>query len=319
MSSPEHVLVGVDGSDGGRAALRYGVAQARRLDLGLRLIHVWPEGVPAFGTVADAYAGAHAETQRLGRRLLDEHAELARGWAPDVRISASLVHGDRIGALIRAANDARLTVLGDEQRPILDRIASGSVLVAVAGRAAGRVVAVPANWAAATGADGVVAAVKSCTESAGLVYRAMEIAAEQELPLTLLHAWRLPMIYDEYIAARVGEDSYRRRAEEELRALVESAGGASDVHVRIVVRHAHPARAIIDASAHADLVLLARRPHAFPTGRLGGTARAVLRESTCPVEVLPPAATLPGLDGLVLEAEGEAIKGSDGRPTNAPA
>lgn len=86
----------------------------------------------------------------------------------------------------------------------------------------------------------------------------------------------------------------------------------------IVVRHAHPARAIVEASAHADLVLLARRPHAFPGGHLGGTARAVLRESSCPVEILPPAAEPPGLDGLVLEAEGEAIKGTDGCLANAP-
>jgi nucleotide-binding universal stress UspA family protein len=316
MSPHDRVLVGIDGSEGGLAALRYAAAQALRLDLGLWLMHVWPEGLPPVGTAVDTYAGTHADTERRGRQLLDHHAELGRGWAPGVPISVSLVHGDRVGSLVRAANDARLTVLGDERRPILDRIASGSLLAAVASRAAGPVVAVPANWEVGTEKDGVVAAVKSCTGSAGLVHRAIEIAAEQRLPLTLLHAWRLPMIYDEYIAARVGEDSYRRRAEEQLQALVGSATGetGSDVPVRIVVRHAHPARAIVDASAAAHLVLLARRPHALLMGHLGGTGRAVLRESSCPVEVVPPAEAPAGLDGLVVEAEGEAIKGSENSP-----
>lgn len=316
MSSHDQVLVGIDGSEGSLAALRYGTAQARRLGLGLRLMHVWPEGLPPVGTAVDTYAGTHAETQRRGRQLLADHAELARSLAPDTRVATVLVHGDRVGSLVRAADDARLTVLGDERRPVLDRIASGSLLTAVASRAAGPVVAVPADWDAETEKEGVVAAVKSCTGSAGLVSRAMEIAAEQQRPLTLLHAWRLPMIYDEYIAARVGEDSYRRRAEDELQALIRSARNESrsDVPVQVMVRHGHAAKAIIDASAHADLLLLARRPHAWPVGHLGGTARAVLRESKCPVEVLPPAAAPPGLDGLVLEAEGEAVKGSENSP-----
>ena len=37
-----------------------------------------------------------------------------------------------------------------------------------------------------------------------------------------------------------------------------------------------------------DVLLLSRRVHAFPIGHLGGTARALLRHSSCPVEVVPP-------------------------------
>jgi nucleotide-binding universal stress UspA family protein len=53
--------------------------------------------------------------------------------------------------------------------------------------------------------------------------------------------------------------------------------------------HGQPAQVLRDASASADLVLIARRRHAFPVGHLGGTARALLRESLAPVMVLPPA------------------------------
>jgi nucleotide-binding universal stress UspA family protein len=44
-----------------------------------------------------------------------------------------------------------------------------------------------------------------------------------------------------------------------------------------------------DASVGAELMVIARRRHAFPVGHLGGTARALLRESLAPVMVLPPA------------------------------
>ena len=315
MNAQDQVLVGIDGSDGGRAALRYGAAQAARSGLGLRLMHVWPEGLMPAGTSLTTYPGTHEETQRLGQRLLDEHAELAREMVPGLEVSTLLVRGDLVGSLVRAADQVSLTVLGDERHPLLDRIATGSVLTGVAARAAGAVVAVPSGWDGSVCKEGVVAAVKSCTESAVLVRRAMEIATAQGLPLTLLHAWQLPMIYDEYIAARVGVSAAQHRAEEELEALATSVRGElpDAPPVRVVVHHGQPARAIIDASTRADLVLLARRPHVLPTGHLGGTARAVLRSAHCPVEVLPPAGSPPGLDGLAVEAEGEAIKAADGR------
>ena len=133
-------------------------------------------GLMPAGTSLTTYPGTHEETQRLGQRLLDEHAELARDLAPGLEVSTLLVRGDLVGSLVRAADQVSLTVLGDERHPLLDRIATGSVLTGVAARAAGAVVAVPSGWDGSVCKEGVVAAVKSCTESAALVRRAMEIA-----------------------------------------------------------------------------------------------------------------------------------------------
>jgi nucleotide-binding universal stress UspA family protein len=42
-------------------------------------------------------------------------------------------------------------------------------------------------------------------------------------------------------------------------------------------------------SKDAALLIIGRRGYAFPLRRLGGTGHALLRESGCPVEVVPPA------------------------------
>jgi nucleotide-binding universal stress UspA family protein len=64
----------------------------------------------------------------------------------------------------------------------------------------------------------------------------------------------------------------------------------ADVPVEIDVVQGQPAKAVVDASRTADLLVIIRRPLAFPFGSLGGTGRAILRESRCPVEVLPATA-----------------------------
>lgn len=320
MNAQDHVLVGVDGTEGGRAALRYGAEVASRQDIGLKVMHVWPESLPPVGTATSLSSGMPVEddAEGIGREVLEEHASLARTLIGADRVSSCLVRGDRVRCLIRAAKDARLTVLGDEHHPVLDRIAVGTVLTGVAARAATPVVAVPANWVSGSAGEGVFAAVKSCSESAGLIHRAMEIAAETGRPLTLLHAWQLPMIYDEYIASRVGAEPWQMTAGDDLLAAVEPMRRdfPPTLQIRTEIRHAQPARAIVDASARADLIVLARRPHGIPFGHLGGTARAVLRESSCPVEVLPAELALPNLEDLVIEAEGAILKSAPSPGTN---
>jgi nucleotide-binding universal stress UspA family protein len=61
-----------------------------------------------------------------------------------------------------------------------------------------------------------------------------------------------------------------------------------ETEVRLV--HGQPARVVVEASSEADLLVITRRPHLLPYGHLGGTGRAILRETRCPTVVLPPAA-----------------------------
>jgi nucleotide-binding universal stress UspA family protein len=61
-----------------------------------------------------------------------------------------------------------------------------------------------------------------------------------------------------------------------------------DVRVQVDVVHGQAAFALVDRSAEADLLLISRPAHGGFVHFLGATARAVIRDATCPIEVVPP-------------------------------
>ncbi len=61
-----------------------------------------------------------------------------------------------------------------------------------------------------------------------------------------------------------------------------------DVLVQVDVVHGQAAFALVDRSAEADLLLISRPAHGGFVHFLGATARAVIRDAACPVEVVPP-------------------------------
>jgi hypothetical protein len=84
---------------------------------------------------------------------------------------------------------------------------------------------------------------------------------------------------------------WQRMIDRRLRGLLAAAGlPADDVDTSAWL--GRPAVVLRERSAAADLLLLGRRASGMPGGHLGTTARALLRDSVCPVEVLPVAATV---------------------------
>lgn len=287
MSDHDWVLVGVDAAGHSDSALRYGAREARRLDARLRLLHVVPDSV----TVAAAYERRlplpAAEGRSFGIALLTKAAGRVSDVLPAERISSSLVTGNRIRCLTEAADAASLTVLGDGPRPVSDRLISGGVLSSVAALTTRPVVVVPTTWRPSQHRETVVAALRMHETSAALVRRALHIAVERRARLVLLHAWEAPVLVGDE-----GGDTSRSWASEvfsQIEALAIAAGRefpTVDVDVRL--EHGQAAEVIVDASRSADLLLLARRPHGSPLGRLGSTGRTVVCQSRCPVEVLTP-------------------------------
>lgn len=309
MTEYDWILVGVDGSEAGKAAIRYGAEEIRRHGGTLRLAHVVMDYAPTATTYSMAYPAPALASRRMGRAILAEAEKEARELLDPAQVETVMLSGYRVPALVQAATGARLVVLGDERRPILERIATASVLGGVAAHAPVPVVAVPANWAPRADRPRVVAAVKNCSHSHGLVSRALEAAEERKAELVLLHAWQAA--YGPVALAHVDEEKWGSEAHDALQRLLQSIPEpSSDVEVRIDVRRGQPATMLVDASTAADLLVIARRPHAFPLGHLGGTGRAVLRASHCPVEVIPPASERIDLDDLVLEEEGTFKKAS---------
>ncbi|GAB7006655.1 universal stress protein [Nocardioides sp. AN3] len=279
------LLVGVDGSSAADAAVRYASIEADGLGIGVRLLHVVPR-------ITMAGLDDSPRLQRRREQVLGSAEELARTILCTDRVERSFVVGERVPTLVDAARSARMIVLGAPWHGRVDRLVTGSVVGGVASRATVPVVAVPEDWMTARERGRIVVGVKRPDDPASqrLVARAVEIAAARKCRLTVLHAWEFPVVYDEMIATTYEESAWSDIKRGSLEELVSRARGSHrEVGVDYVVRHGQGAHALVDASHGADLVVITRRRHGLPFGYLGAPGRAVLRESRCPVEVIPPA------------------------------
>lgn len=299
------ILVGVDGSPASLAAVEYATVEAWRSDATLHLVHVIRDYGPFVTGYPTMVPMTSAESRRIGHSILRAASEKAGQHLSPDRVSSDLMTGDRAASLVYASRGAALVVLGDHRRSAVDWIVTGSVIGAVAAHAAAPVVAVPSDWAPINDHRHVVAAVKSWDTSLGLVRRALDVAVERRVGLVLLHAWQMPTGYDDIIVARVDAAEIEHAARRALERLVELAaeerpGHEPGVPVDIQVVHGQPTRMLVDASKTAGLIMITRRPHAFPMGHLGGAGRSLLREAQCPVEVLPPdSGSVPVSEALV--------------------
>ena len=217
MLHHQSILVGVDGSRASSAAIRFGVHEAQRLGVPLRLVHVTAE----FAPVAPMHPMLPADLEETGRAILAMAADEARALQP-VQLSTSLISGPRSPALVRAAQDVRLIAFGHERHATFERLLTGATVTGVAAAAACPVVAVHRDWTPEGEHRRVLVGIKATADSSQLLRRAFEAAAERKAQLVVLHAWELPGAYDDMIAARVDLEEWEVRA----RHAIEQAAAA---------------------------------------------------------------------------------------------
>jgi len=277
------ILVGVDGSSADRAAIAYAADVSSRTGLDVRLAHVATQ-YSALVPYVDL------DLDEVARQVLEGAVEQAKPLVPEGRLSAVLLHGQRQGALLEAAKEAHLVVLGGNHRSTVERILTGSTTTALAAGARCPVVVVPPEWTA-NSYRAVGVGVKTLDGAVPLLAEAAAIAESRGHRLEVVHAWHLPVTaYDalavpEAIDTEGWETDMRSALEEQVRAAVADHPG---VELRQRVVEGNPATMLVDLSREVDLLVVARRARLFPRGHLGGTARALLRESQCPVLVVPP-------------------------------
>ncbi|GAA2155956.1 universal stress protein [Nocardioides koreensis] len=300
------VVVGVDGSAGSLMAVQYAVAEAERLETGVRLVHVAPDYTPTtpmLPLIRDDF-------EQLGRRILREAAEIVTEAAPSCEVSTVLRAGPTVSTLLSAADGAHLIVLGREHRSRVEAVFTGSTTVGAAGRASCPVVSVPPAWMPGQPRGRVVVGVRSPAHSTELLGSAFAAAEARGARLVVLHAWKLPGAYDDIVEARLHANDHAGAVEAEIDPQLDLfRRHHPGVEVELSVVHEQPVRALLRVAAGADLLVILRRAHGLPlTAHVGGTARTLLHEAACPVEVVPPQEVLAEMEGLVLEEAGAAQK-----------
>lgn len=279
------IAVGVNGSAASDTAVRYAVSEARRSGMGLRLIHALPDYLPA----SRPFGISVGDLAPTGRALLRDASQVAREEWADVPLDVTLVTGPWVKAIVHASRGSSRIVLGWEQRSTLQRLATGTTVVGVAARAPVPVIAVAASMIRPDQRR-VTVGIKHVSESSALLRAAFEEARDRDSELYVVHAWAVPPGYEDLLTV---PSARTQIGEAESDSLAEVVGSVAErfpeVRTTIQVIEGNPARALQSASEVSDLLLLARRRRAFPRGHVGGTARALLRHSSCPVAILPPA------------------------------
>jgi nucleotide-binding universal stress UspA family protein len=130
--SRSRIVVGIDGSDESRSALKWALAEARLRDASVLAIHAYmippllmaPEPVPAGPpTIPDADLAERLE--KGAHALVDE--ELAKVDDDEVTVEGRVVSGAAADALLQGARDADMIVVGTRGRGGFSGLLLGSV------------------------------------------------------------------------------------------------------------------------------------------------------------------------------------------------
>lgn len=286
---PAHIVVGVDNTPAGDAAVRYAATEAARTGCILRLVHAtlgYDDTTPRRPAL-DA-----GSLKNYGLGLLEQAADLAHACAPGLQLETRLISGGVVSTLVDCSADAALLVIGAERRTALGHIWTGDVIAGAVARATCPVVVVPPDWEPNEEHLRIVVGLKSVEGAADLLTAAFVQAHERAAEVVVLHAWQGLSGYDEIAEDRNDVADYARR----LTALVEESvtglrDAYPDVKVRVKIVHGQPAYTLVEASSAADALLISRPKHGTRVHHLGLVGRAVLHQANCPVEVIAPSVT----------------------------
>jgi nucleotide-binding universal stress UspA family protein len=286
------VVAGLDGSPESRAAAEWAAGEAELRGLPLKIVHVW---VPAPDPLAQApFIGAETQ-QQWSERIPREAGEGLRRRHPGVDVTVEQVSGTPSDALVGAAKDAELLVLGSRGLSGVGGFLVGSVGLSVVARAELPVVLVRADEQAADedgtnpGNRPVVLGLDAEGPADAVMEFAFAEAARRGTSLRVVYGWSLPPYYAYGFALDAG--LHDELSQEETGSLTEALRPwrqkHPDTEVFLEPRVGSAADHLVDASRGASLVVIGRRIRRGGRGaHIGPVAHGVLHHSTAPVAVV---------------------------------
>ena len=273
------VIVGFDGSQRSQAALEWGVLEARRRDVSVRVITAGEfHGLAYPPDVRDAV------TDQLRRRAVDAVA-LVAGADPATRFDIRIVDDTPSKAVLHGAGADDLIVIGSSGAGRCSRFLLGSTAAEVLHRSPCPVAVTPDALRpdrnqVAVGVDGSAASDRALTAA----------IAEAELrksDLVVVHVWEYPYgLTDEGVgrrsdATQVDAGIVLDRALETARSLT-----ASPLDRRLI--EGGTVERLLEVAAESDVLVLGSRGRGgFTSMVLGSVTLAVSTHATCTILVVP--------------------------------
>ena len=289
------IVVGVDVSAAGRAALDWALRESVARAVPLLAVRAWL--APAFGHYypeGSELAGHESESSLAAQHLAEEQVKLAVDRVPgaetaDVQAVASM--GSPAHVLLAAAEGAVLLVVGSRGEGVLSRLVLGSVSAAVLHHAHCPVAVVPASPAtsgsAATdrAAGRVLVGLDHSAAAARALTVAIEVARVHEAVLVPVHVHGpIDARSGSGAPVPIGLEAADRRS-----LLTQAvAQGAAELVVEPEVVTGHAAAALLEMTRPGDVLVVGSRGRGGFRGLLmGSTSSQCAQHATCPVVVVP--------------------------------
>lgn len=286
----ERVVVGVDATEGSIEAMRWAAHEAARRGLGLHVMTCTelPIAVEAGMVGSGGYTGRTMEALVHDQEEINVRAvALARTFGLGIEVSGETVLGSPAYAILSATQPGDIVVVGATSHPGRMADLLGSVATVVAHRAKGPVVVVHGTGRRDTSLSRILVGVDGSPGSEAAIDWATAEAVSCGAELVLVHGWVYPYASTRH-ALREPRDEMRLDA---MRTLDASAQRVRDAHPDLncqsIISEEGPAKALIDAAANADLLVVGSRGRGgFSSMLLGSVSRTVLQHAPCPVAVI---------------------------------
>jgi nucleotide-binding universal stress UspA family protein len=282
------IVVGIDGSQQSRAAVRWAATEARRHDAPLKVLtaYSWNGPAEALGGVGERPDVIAEQFDRMATAAAAE----ARSLEPTIDVSSAAVIGDPASALRQASRTAAMLVVGNRGRGGFASLLLGSVSQQVATHAACPTVVVRGQRETPSGPITVgVDDSASAQRALALGFEQAQrcdgelLAVRSYLPPMPLYGMAVPPLpYD--------PDAAARDAARDLDAtLTPWRDKYPAVQVKSLVMPGSPAQNLIDVSRRAALVIVGSRGYGPLVGSLvGSVGQQLLHHADCPVMIVHP-------------------------------
>lgn len=284
------VVAALDGSHRDSAVIDWAAAEATAIAAPLHLVHSVDLGTPlsAYGellTSPDIVDKVEQESVRVVT-VARERVATAR---PELSVTTSLPTGAPAGALLDAADGARLLVVGSARKNRAERIVLGTTSMSVVAHSPCPVVLVPEN-SEISGDGRVVVGIDGSQHSALAFRHALEAAATRGKQVTTVTSWNVEV--EQGVVVTEPGTALWEAVDRRYRTMAESmtAQGRAehpDIEVITEVRHGRAADTLAAVAEGADLLLVGSRGRGGFRGMLlGSVSQRVLALASCPVAVL---------------------------------
>ena len=288
------MVVGVDGSSGGRNALAWAVTEAVHRHATLEIVHSWtsPVSISSMGGMA-VYPGDDAFYQEAAEQLVAGLVEeiRAEAEAAGVAIESQALQGHATTLLLDRLERADLLVVGSRGHSNLVGLLVGSVSHQCVHHATKPVVVVPAE--SPPSSDGqIVVGVDGSEESWAALRWAVTEAGIRSAPLRVVHGWWTPVAVPP-VGIALGDSDFERFEQETEQMLHEMVNGMleqADPKPASIQLEAVPqaaTEALVDRSNGSALLVVGSRGRGgFKGLLLGSVSQQVLHHAECPVAVI---------------------------------